>query len=158
MTQRFEHAALRAHRSGTNAAVLFADLDDFKLVNDTYGHETGDRLLRAVAERLSGLVRRSDTVARISGDEFAFLCEDLASAADCISVAARIKQAFSSPFDLGGTEIRITASVGMAYAGPGQHISEQLIIDADQAMYQARRRSSSSHHILDLRSAEPTPE
>jgi diguanylate cyclase (GGDEF)-like protein len=157
LAQRFEHAALRAHRSGTDAAVLFADLDDFKLVNDTYGHQAGDQALVAVAKRLSSLVRPGDTLARISGDEFVFLCEDLRSPADCQSLATRIDQAFYDPFEVAGREIRLTASVGMAYAGPGQDVSEQLIADADVAMYRAKRRAV-PHQILDLRDAQDDSE
>ncbi|HEY0869652.1 MAG TPA: sensor domain-containing diguanylate cyclase, partial [Acidothermaceae bacterium] len=90
LQQRLEHAAQRAQRSHTNAAVLFVDLDRFKRVNDTHGHRVGDDLLCAIAERLTGLVRPGDTLARFSGDEFVFLCEDLTSAADVEALAERV--------------------------------------------------------------------
>jgi diguanylate cyclase (GGDEF)-like protein len=153
LTQRVEHAAQRARRSRTNAAVLFVDLDRFKTINDTYGHQIGDDLLRAVAERLGALVRPGDTLARFAGDEFVFLCEDLYDAADAESLAARIGDSFAQPFLLEGLEILVSASVGMAFAGPGQDVSEQLLGDADIAMYQAKRRGGGGHHVFDLRRA-----
>ncbi|MGZ6965848.1 MAG: putative bifunctional diguanylate cyclase/phosphodiesterase [Acidimicrobiia bacterium] len=153
LQQRLEHAAQRARRSNTNAAILFADLDRFKQVNDTYGHHVGDELLLAVAHRLTGLVRPGDTLARVSGDEFVFLCEDLSSAEDVEILAKRIDRAFAAPFVLPDVEIMITASVGMAYAGPGEEISDQLVDKADTAMYQAKRKGGAGHQIIDLREA-----
>ena len=156
LEQRLEHAARRAERSHSNAAVLFADLDRFKLINDTYGHQVGDDLLVAVAHRLSALVRPGDTLARISGDEFVFLCEDLSKADDIEVLAVRIDEALAVPFNVSGVELVISASVGMAYAGPGEAVSSQLIVNADLAMYQAKRRGGAAHHIIDLRSAQQT--
>lgn len=151
LQQRLEHAALRASRSNTNAAILFADLDRFKEVNDTYGHQVGDELLLAVAHRLARLVRPGDTLARVSGDEFVFLCEDMADAADVEVLAQRIRDAFINPFSLSKIELNISASVGMAFAGPGEEISHHLVIEADIAMYQAKRRHDPDSHIIDVR-------
>jgi diguanylate cyclase (GGDEF)-like protein len=151
LKQRVEHAAQRARRSHTNAAVLFVDLDRFKHVNDAHGHQVGDDLLLAVSGRLSGLVRPGDTLARFSGDEFVFLCEDLYDAADAESLAARIDESFTNPFVLNGIELAVTASVGVAFAGPGQDITEQLLVDADIAMYQAKRKGGAGHEVFDLR-------
>jgi diguanylate cyclase (GGDEF)-like protein len=151
LQQRLEHAARRAERSHTNAAVLFADLDRFKEVNDTYGHQAGDDLLVAVAHRLASLVRPGDTLARVSGDEFVFLCEDLPHADDVVVLAARIDEALAVPFALAGAEIAVSMSVGMAYAGPGEAITEQLLVDADLAMYKAKRGSGGERQIIDLR-------
>jgi diguanylate cyclase (GGDEF)-like protein len=156
LEQRLEHAARRASRSQTNAAVLFADLDHFKEVNDTFGHQIGDELLVAVARRLAGLVRPGDTLARVSGDEFVFLCEDLTSAADVEILAKRIDDAFTEPFLLAESPVSISASVGMAYAGPGKDISEQLVDEADMAMYQAKRKGGARHQIIDIREAVQT--
>ena len=97
LSQRLEHASLRGLRSQADAAVLFADLDRFKLVNDTYGHQVGDDLLIAVAERLSSLLRPGDTLARVAGDEFVILCEDLQDASYVEVLATRIDQAFGDP-------------------------------------------------------------
>jgi diguanylate cyclase (GGDEF)-like protein len=152
LEQRLEHAALRARRNHTSAAVLFADLDGFKVANDTYGHQVGDRLLVAVAERLAGLVRPGDTLARVSGDEFVFLCEELGSVDDAETLALRIRDAFLTPFYV-DTAIPLTASVGIAYAGPGEEISNELLATADVAMYQAKGAGGGCHQIIDIRDA-----
>ena len=125
LQQRLEHAAQRAHRSHSQAAVLFADLDRFKWVNDTYGHPVGDQLLVAVADRLSAIVRPGDTLARVSGDEFVILCEDLAHISDVISLANRVHETFADPFDVAGTDVVVTVSVGIAYSGPGEAVTDQ---------------------------------
>ncbi len=151
--QRLAHAAERAQRSHSYAAVLFAHLECFKQVNDTYGHRVGDDLLVAVARRLSGLVRPGDTLARVSGDEFVFLCEDLSRAEDVELLAARIGNALAVPFRLPDRTIAVSACVGVAYAGPGQAITNQLVVDADIAMYQAKRIGGATHQIIDLREA-----
>ncbi|MCU1500704.1 MAG: diguanylate cyclase [Ilumatobacteraceae bacterium] len=139
LEDRIEHAAEHARRSHSAAAILFADLDQFKHVNDAYGHAVGDELLVAVARRLSTLLRSSDTLARISGDEFVFLCEDLSEPEDVDLIMDRIAEAFSTPFDSAGHELSITASVGVAYAGAGEQISTHLVVAADRAMYEAKR-------------------
>jgi diguanylate cyclase (GGDEF)-like protein len=158
LQQRMDHAARRAARSHTNAAILFVDLDRFKEVNDTYGHQTGDLLLLEVADRLSALVRTGDTLARYSGDEFVFLCEDMASPADAEILARRIGDAFTRRFVLGDTEVSITASVGTAYAGPGQEISSQLLADADVAMYQAKGKGGAGHQMFDVLASRTSTE
>ena len=139
LEDRIENAAQRARRSESSAAILFVDLDQFKQVNDAYGHDVGDELLVAIARRLSTLVRPSDTLARLSGDEFVFLCEDLDSPEDVDLITGRIADALSAPFESGNCEIMITASVGVAYAGPGKQISKHLVCEADRAMYEAKR-------------------
>ena len=139
LVDRIESAAQRARRSETSAAILFVDLDDFKQVNDAHGHDVGDELLVAIARRLSTLIRPSDTLARISGDEFVFLCEDLDNPDDVDVITNRIADALAVPFDSSGSEIMITASIGVAYAGPGKRISTQLVSEADKAMYEAKR-------------------
>jgi diguanylate cyclase (GGDEF)-like protein len=158
LSQRLEHAALRARRSHSRAAILFADVDRFKRVNDTHGHKIGDELLLAVARRLAALVRPGDTLCRYAGDEFVFLCEDLTSEADAELLANRVNEAFAAPFELLGTEVQITASVGMAFAGPGEEISDQLVVMADTAMYQAKRKGGAAHQVIDLREASETHE
>ena len=151
--QRLEHAAQRATRSHANAAIIFVDLDRFKDVNDTHGHQVGDELLQAVAERLSRLVRPGDTLARVYGDEFVFLCEDLHSADDVELLASRIVESFVAPFHLDGRDVTIGASVGVAFAGPGEGVSDQLIVEADDAMYRAKRGGRRQHGLIDLRGA-----
>lgn len=151
--QRIDHAAQRAHRSNTYAAILFADLDRFKQVNDSYGHKMGDELLVAVAGRLSSLVRPGDTLARVSGDEFVFLCEDLQCQSGANMLAERIGEAFAEPFVLSDRQLTVSASVGLAYAGPGEEVSDQLVANADIAMYQAKRKGGARHQVIDLREA-----
>ena len=151
LLERLDHAVQRGRRSGKMAAVLFADLDRFKLVNDLYGHAVGDQLLVAVAERLTAVTRPGDTLARMSGDEFVILCEDLDEAAQADVIAARIGDAVREPIVLGGVEMDVTLSVGIAFSGPGDQLSEQLLHDADTAMYQAKRKGGARHQIVDLR-------
>lgn len=151
LQQRLAHAAQRAHRSPTHAAVFFIDLDRFKQTNDGHGHHVGDQLLVAVASRLGEIVRPGDTLARFAGDEFVLLCEDVRRPADAEVLAARLHDAFTAPFPLADREVAITASVGVAFAGPAEKISNQLLIEADTAMYQAKRRGGASHQVVDLR-------
>jgi len=151
--ERLDHAAQRASRSHTTAGILFVDLDRFKRVNDGHGHSIGDELLLAVAKRLSRLVRPGDTLARFSGDEFVFLCEDLNSPDDVEVLAKRVDEAFRVPYEVRGLSIPITASVGMAYAGPGEGIDDRLLAKADTAMYQAKRKGGGAHQVIDLRAA-----
>jgi diguanylate cyclase (GGDEF)-like protein len=153
LQQRVEHAAQRAHRSHSRTAVLFADLDRFKWVNDTYGHQVGDDLLVAVGRRLAAVVRPGDTLARVSGDEFVFLCEDLGHVADVERLATRIGEAFTTPFRLGDVDLAITASVGIAYSGPGEAVTDQLMTRADVAMYLAKSRGGGTHELTDAREA-----
>ena len=153
LQERLEHAASRAARSHSTAAVLFADLDRFKRVNDIYGHFVGDSLLIAVAQRLATLVRPGDTLARVSGDEFVILCEDLTDPSDGEVLADRLSEAISVPFAIEQTEIVVTASVGVAYSRPGEPITYQLVIDADAAMYDAKRAGGAAHRVVDLPAA-----
>jgi GAF domain-containing protein len=113
----------------------------------------GDELLVAVGARLSRLVRPGDTLTRFAGDEFVFLCEDMNHAQDAERLATRIDQSFAEPFVLSDVEIVATASVGVAFAGPGGEISADLLAEADRAMYQAKRKGGGSHQIIDLREA-----
>jgi diguanylate cyclase (GGDEF)-like protein len=154
--QRLDHASKRARRGHTSAAIFFADLDRFKAVNDTYGHHIGDQLLVEVSARLSHLVRPGDTLARLSGDEFVLLCVEMKGVANALVLAGRISGAFAQPFVLDGVTIAITASVWVAFAGPGEEISAKLVADADVAMYEAKRAGGASHRILDLRDQLPT--
>lgn len=139
LQERLEHAALRAQRTHTYTAALFLDLDRFKYVNDTHGHLMGDELLRAVAHRLSSLVRCGDTLARFSGDEFVFLCEELRSVDDVAVLVRRIDETFLDAFELDGVDVMVRASVGTAYVGPGEAITSDLLMRADLDMYRAKR-------------------
>jgi diguanylate cyclase (GGDEF)-like protein len=151
LVQRLDHAIQRCRRSGKQVAILFADLDHFKAINDSFGHHSGDELLVAVADRLRGLVRPGDTLARFAGDEFVILCEDIDDAAEVEPVASRIDHALSEPFVLSAATVRISASIGVAFAGRGVEVPAQVLQEADTAMYQAKRRGGHQYGGLDLR-------
>ena len=120
------------------AAVLFLDLDRFKDVNDTFGHAAGDRLLVAVAHRLEGSLRPSDTVSRFGGDEFVLLCEDVTGEDGAMTAALRVLQSLARPFMLDEAEVYVEASLGVAVATGAKQRPEQLIREADAAMYRAK--------------------
>jgi diguanylate cyclase (GGDEF)-like protein/PAS domain S-box-containing protein len=147
---RLEHALERlAHSDDRLVAVLFVDLDRFKLVNDGLGHETGDELLVAVGRRLATTVRRQDTIARIGGDEFVVLCEDLREEAQAVELAERAAQALAEPFPLSRAEVTVSASIGIAVTNRASERAANLLQDADAAMYRAKRRGGARHELFD---------
>jgi diguanylate cyclase (GGDEF)-like protein len=150
LVQRLDHAILRCGRSGKMVAVLFADLDDFKSINDSYGHHVGDELLVVVSERLTRALRPGDTVARLAGDEFVVLCEDIDDPSQVEPLVDRLDAALAESLVLAGAEVRVSASVGIAFAGRGHDGSEQVLQDADTAMYQAKRKGGGRHGTIDL--------
>jgi diguanylate cyclase (GGDEF)-like protein len=141
LLELLDRAFRRASRSGSTVAVFFIDLDRFKAVNDTYGHRAGDELLIVVAERLTGVLRPGDSLARLSGDEFVVLCEDLADPSVADAIAVRLKAGLSRPFTLLAldVEVTMTASIGVAFAGLGIDTPAELLHDADLAMYRSKR-------------------
>jgi diguanylate cyclase (GGDEF)-like protein len=149
--ERLEHAFLRSQRSGRTSAVLLLDLDRFKAVNDAYGHRVGDELLIAVGRRLRTLLRSGDTLGRLSGDEFAILCEDLVAPADAERIAARVVTVLDEPFVLASSEVVVTASIGVALAGPAELDAEQLLHHADRAMYRDKHRRQERGRLSDRR-------
>lgn len=149
LVQRVEHALLRCRRSKKLIAVLFVDVDQFKAVNDAHGHHVGDELLVEVAGRLTDLVRPGDTVARLSGDEFVVVCEDLDLADQVEPVADRLTAALAVPFALSGGAVRVSASVGIAFAGPGDDTPDLLLQEADSGMYQAKRLGGNGYRMVD---------
>ncbi|HWA56851.1 MAG TPA: bifunctional diguanylate cyclase/phosphodiesterase [Gemmatimonadales bacterium] len=136
---RVSHALARARRQGEPISVLYLDLDDFKKVNDSLGHAEGDRLLVMAAERFRISARAGDTVSRLGGDEFAVLIEDGAGPEGVTSVVDRLTEAMSRPFVLGGNEVKVSMSVGVATAGDDDS-ADDLLRNADMAMYTAKRR------------------
>ena len=135
---RLEMALKRIRRRAGKVAVLFLDLDGFKLVNDGLGHEAGDQLLVQVAKRLTKVLRPSDTVARFAGDEFTILSEGILNDQDVVDIADRISKTLSDPYVLGRDEISITASIGIAIAEGPEDSPDALMRDADAAMYRAK--------------------
>ena len=145
---RLQHALSVAARRENSIAVLFLDLDQFKLVNDSLGHAAGDELLGAVAPRIEQALRPGDTVARFGGDEFAVLAEDIGSERGATRIAERIAEALSRPFVLRDREHFVSASVGIAI-GSGNEAPEALIRDADSALYRAKERGRGGYEIFD---------
>ena len=138
---RLEHSLVVHAEAGTHAAVLFVDLDDFKAVNDSFGHPAGDALLRSVGARLGEALTPLETVARIGGDEFAVLVEDRGGLADVGDAAERVLRQFEAPFEVEGREVFVTASVGVAVGRD----SEELLRSANVAMYRAKEAGGAQY-------------
>jgi diguanylate cyclase (GGDEF)-like protein len=149
LLELIEHALLARRRSGKEVAVLFIDLDGFKKVNDSSGHQVGDALLIAVSARISHMLRPGDTLARLSGDEFIIVCEGLDQEIQIDAIAARIVDAISMPFDLAGTQVDLSASLGIAFAGTGDD-PEEILHRADVAMYQVKRKGGANYQVIDM--------
>ena len=137
---RIVGALQRSHRNGSNVALLFVDLDGFKLINDSHGHDTGDLLLQSVAQRLLGTVRASDTVARLAGDEFVVLCEQAVLPAAMEQLAQRVNQALRPSFNCAGAVLFVTASVGIAIGSGTSHTADDMLHFADTAMYAVKQK------------------
>jgi len=148
-----EHLKLAVERAkrpkGYLFAVLFLDLDRFKNINDSLGHTIGDQLLRAVARRLEKCLRQIDIVARFGGDEFAVLLDGIEDSSDAVRVAERIQRELRTPLSLGGHEVFISASIGIALSGRRYEHTEEIVRDADTAMYRAKALGKARHEIFD---------
>jgi diguanylate cyclase (GGDEF)-like protein len=148
LSDRFTQMIVQAKRHDTLLGVLFIDLDHFKHVNDTLGHAGGDALLKETARRLQQCVRPGDTVARISGDEFAVLLGDLAHAEDAALVAQKILDRLTAPFEIAATEIFVSASIGIAAFPADGADAESLLRAADAAMYRAKQAGRSAYQFF----------
>jgi len=138
-TDRMQHGLLQAKRQGTTMAVLCMDLDEFKEVNDTHGHEAGDAVLVAAAERLQGCIRESDTLARMGGDEFTLLLSDVGKQANVERIAANIIAALSRPIPVGEVACTIGVSIGIARYPQDGDTADVLLSKADKALYDVKR-------------------
>ncbi len=146
---RLEHALARSDRRHIPLGILFLDLDNFKNVNDSLGHAAGDRLLVAVAERLSICLRVGDTAARLSGDEFAVLVEEAVNPGDALAIAERITEVLRAPFIIDGKEIIIGTSVGITITTTGKENPEELLRNADVAMYTAKSQGKGRYVVFE---------
>ena len=145
---RVHQALAHADRHHLQAAVLFLDLDEFKAVNDTLGHDQGDRLLQEVADRLQSCVRGQDTVARLGGDEFVMILQELSGEAGAARVAGEILEALGKPFELAGRSVTVSASVGVAFYPNDGVDPEELLSAADLAMYRAKQGGRNNYQLF----------
>ncbi len=145
---RVEHAVAVSKRNGRGVAVLFVDLDHFKKINDSFGHAQGDRVLHKCAQRLVKATRNGDTVARFGGDEFAVLLENLTGKEQVVEIAARIVEALQESLGLPGTDMRVTASVGVAFATAEDGV-EELMRNADVAMYASKAEGKGRYTVYE---------
>ncbi|MBR8034488.1 diguanylate cyclase domain-containing protein [Burkholderia vietnamiensis] len=154
LMSRLEHMHDR-FRKDIPGAVLFVDLDGFKLVNDTFGHKTGDKLLQAVTARLSARLRHTDMLARLGGDEFVIVLEQIAHERDAATVAEHIIQQIHTPFTLAdGTIVHIGASVGIALLPQDGKNADQLLEHADRALYSAKRAGKGAYRFFESQQTE----
>ncbi|MFL5520009.1 MAG: putative bifunctional diguanylate cyclase/phosphodiesterase, partial [Gemmatimonadales bacterium] len=148
LRDRLEQALAHAHRDGTRAAVLFVDLDRFKMVNDSLGHDTGDRLLQAVAGRIEECLREGDTVARHGGDEFVVVLRDVPSAAAAGDVAEKILESLGRPFRIVTHELHVTGSIGVSVYPVDGSEADVLLRHADTAMYHAKQAGRANYQYF----------
>lgn len=159
LSDRLQQVLAQAQRKGAAVGLLFMDLDGFKDVNDSLGHEAGDELLRQVTSRLSGIVRGADTLARVGGDEFVLLLSDLGDNAEEVSaiVARKCIEALKAPFVISGKQCTIGVSIGIA-VGDGDSTADALLLTADHAMYDAKKAGRGRHVIRQVSTAAtPVP-
>jgi diguanylate cyclase (GGDEF)-like protein len=149
LSDRIETALNRAERTSRTVAVLFLDLDEFKTINDSFGHDAGDTMLVAVARNIISVLRTCDTVARIGGDEFVVLCEDVSSEGDISLLVGRLLEAIRRPVRLDGQLASVSASIGVAVPGELNETGDQLVRMADLAMYRAKHTPELDYVIAD---------
>ena len=155
---RLTHALTRTERRGEQLAVLFLDLDRFKVVNDSLGHGVGDQLLIGVSQRLAACLRPEDTIARLGGDEFAILLEDVKDDRGPTSVADRLTSELQQPFVVEGREVIITVSIGIAMSTARRMTPEDILRDADLAMYHAKGKGKARYEVFDKSMNAPAQE
>tara|TARA_R110000744_G_scaffold121309_2_gene225886 strand:- start:3188 stop:5305 length:2118 start_codon:yes stop_codon:yes gene_type:complete len=149
LADRLSHAMLQCSRHQQALAVLFLDLDGFKLINDNYGHNVGDELLIAVSVRMKAALREGDSLARIGGDEFVAVLADLSSVEDCEPVLERLLLAASEPITIGSVVLNVSASIGVTFYPQDNVDADQLMRHADQAMYIAKQSGKNRFHLFD---------
>ena len=148
-TDRLQQALARLARRQTTLALLFVDLDRFKMVNDSLGHAAGDELLLEVADRLRTALRPTDTVARFGGDEFVVVCEDVVNKGEAETIVRRVSSSLARPYEIADQEVVITASIGVVMTADPEADAETLLSDADTAMYRAKERGRALFQFFD---------
>lgn len=148
LDDRLDLAVAQAQRDSQRLAVIFLDLDRFKLVNDQYGHTVGDRLLQAVAKRLRSCLGQGDTISRFGGDEFALLLPDIVAKRDAVSVVRRVVRRIRNPFIVDGNELNVSASIGVAVYPEAGNTAEALVQSADIAMYHVKNRGGNGYRFF----------
>jgi len=157
LADRIKRAMALARRYRHRLGLVFIDLDGFKAVNDAYGHAMGDRLLIALSSRMAALLRESDTLGRLGGDEFVAVLGELSREEDCFTVLDRLLEEVARPVILDGVSFSVSASLGVAFYPAGQELdADQLLRQADQAMYQAKRQGKNRYACFDPREGVPT--
>ena len=149
LADRLSQTMLQCRRHDQSLAVVFLDLDGFKQVNDTHGHDVGDELLIALSVRMKVALREADTLARFGGDEFVAVLTDLAQAEDCEPVLERLLLAASEPITVGDVVFNVSASIGVTLYPQDNVDAEQLMRHADQAMYAAKESGKNRYHLFD---------
>ena len=148
---RLSQAIASASRYGNTLAILFLDLDGFKPINDTLGHTAGDRLLQIVSQRIAAIVRKSDTVARIGGDEFALILSQISKPSDAATVAENILRRVSQPVEVGKAERCVGASIGISIYPTDGELADTLVRNADTAMYHAKKHGGGRYAFFNRR-------
>ena len=150
---RLQHVITASQRrhGASNYAVFFLDMDRFKIINDTHGHSIGDQLLVVVGRKLADCIRPGDTIARLGGDEFAILLQNINDPAYTVNVAERIREKLAVPLDIKGHKLFTSISIGIALGSEGYERPEQVLRDADIAMYEAKGRGNASYEIFDIK-------
>ncbi|RIK37271.1 MAG: hypothetical protein DCC58_18200 [Chloroflexi bacterium] len=146
---RLEHALARIRRSSDSVAVIFVDLDNFKTINDTWGHRAGDQVLIEIARRMEACVRPGDTVARLAGDELTLLVENIQSLDDALVVVERVAQALARPIPLEQESVQVSASMGVAFSPAGRETALEVLHHADTAMYRAKKDGKAGYAIYE---------
>ncbi len=150
LADRLQHAMTQCKRHGLSLAVAYLDLDGFKAINDSYGHDVGDKLLIKLSELMNKSLREGDTLARIGGDEFIAVLADLEKTSDCEQVLERLLQAAMNPITIGNKKLQVSTSIGVTLYPQDAVDAEQLIRHADQAMYIAKQTGKSRYHLFDI--------
>ena len=155
LTDRLNHAIAMARRNSHSIGILYLDLDGFKKVNDAHGHDVGDDLLVELAKRMKGALRSVDTIARMGGDEFVAILEDVQSTVLCVDLAQRVLQACAAPVEINAIPLQVSASIGVTLFPQDESDAEQLLRHADQAMYEAKQAGKNRYQLFDtVRHAE----